>query len=82
MWLPLAQTEAMPSQPLRPYFELQTSTRMYDYKAVGGIMMPHRVVMSMMGIQQVVTLVETAPGDQDAALFTLPPAIRALKGNP
>lgn len=65
-----------------PQGELDTSTRMYDYKPVGGILMPHRVVMSMMGIQQVVTLVEVTAGEQDPTLFALPPAIRALKGNP
>jgi len=62
--------------------EIDTSTRLYDYKSVGGVMMPHRIVASMMGMQQVITISEATVGVQDPTLFDLPPAIKALRGNP
>jgi hypothetical protein len=65
-----------------PQGEIQVSTRLHDYKPVGGVLMPHRVVASAMGASQVITISEASVGVQDAKLFELPPAIKALRGNP
>ena len=65
-----------------PQGEIDVSTRKYDYKAVGGVMISHRQVASMMGMQQAVTISEVTIGAQDPTLFELPPAIKALRGNP
>lgn len=50
-----------------------------DYRMVNGLMVPHRVVQNMMGMQQVMTLVSVEFGPQAASLFELPPEIKALK---
>jgi hypothetical protein len=65
-----------------PQGEIDTSTRSYDYRPVGGVLMPHRIVASMMGMQQVITISDVTIGAQDPAVFELPPAIKALRGNP
>lgn len=62
-----------------PQGELETVTRMYDYKSVGGIMMPHRMVNTIMGMTQNITLTETAAGPMPDSAFVLPPEIKALK---
>lgn len=62
-----------------PQGEVETIARMYDYKPIGGILMPHRTVNSMMGTQQVLTITEVVVGEQDAKAFELPPEIKALK---
>lgn len=62
-----------------PQGEVATSGRLSDYRAVGGIMMPHKVVNSMMGFQQVLTITKVEVAEQDAKLFELPPEIKALK---
>lgn len=62
-----------------PQGEIQTSTRISDYRDVGGVMMPHLMVTSMMGIQQVIRITAIEPGEQDAARFELPAAIKALR---
>jgi hypothetical protein len=54
-------------------------THYQDYRLVSGFMMPHKVVQSMMGMQQVMTLVSVEFGPQPAAMFELPPEIKALK---
>lgn len=50
-----------------------------DYRLVNGLLIPHRVVQNMMGMQQVMTIVSLEFGPQPKALFELPPAIKALK---
>jgi hypothetical protein len=62
-----------------PQGEVETVTRMYDYKSVGGIMMPHRMVNNIMGMTQNITLTETAAGPLPDSAFALPPEIQALK---
>ncbi len=59
--------------------EMETVTHYTDYRTVGGIMMPHRVTQSAMGMQQVMTIVSVEIGAQDAKLFDTPTEIVALK---
>lgn len=62
-----------------PQGEVTTSGRLSDYRSIGGILMPHRVVNSMMGFQQVLTITKAEVLDQDPTLFELPAEIKALK---
>ncbi len=62
-----------------PQGEIQTSTRISDYRDVGGVKMPHLMVTSMMGIQQVIRVTAIEHGEQDASRFELPAAIKALR---
>ena len=59
--------------------EMATVTHYTDYRTVGGLMMPHRVTQSAMGMQQVMTIVSVEIGAQDAKLFETPAEIAALK---
>jgi len=62
-----------------PQGEVATTGRISDYKMVGGFLMPHKVVNAMMGFEQVLTITKVEIGEQDPALFELPPEIKALK---
>lgn len=62
-----------------PQGRIAVTVRLSDYRPVAGVLMPHRMVSQMMGATQVVTLTEVTAGPIDAALFDLPPAIKALR---
>ena len=62
-----------------PQGEIETVSRLSDYRPVGGILMPYRVVVSTMGAEQILQFTEVVAGAQDAKLFELPPEIKALK---
>lgn len=59
--------------------EVEAVSRLSDYRAVNGIMVPHKITQSAMGMQQVMTTTSVEFGPQDAKLFELPPEIKALK---
>lgn len=59
--------------------EIEAVTRYADYRMVGGIMIPHRMTQSAMGMQQVMAIVSVEIGAQDAKLFDVPAEIAALK---
>lgn len=62
-----------------PSGEIDAVARYTDYRVVDGILIPHRVVQSAMGMQQVMTLTAVEFAAQPATLFELPPEIKALK---
>jgi len=62
-----------------PQGEIETVSRMYDYKPVGGVLMPHRIENQMMGMTQKIVITEMEAGPVDPKLFELPPEIKALK---
>lgn len=62
-----------------PQGEIETVTRMHDYKPVGGVLMAHRMVNDMMGMQQTITFTEAEVGPMPASHFELPAEIKALK---
>lgn len=62
-----------------PQGEIEAVTRLYDYKAVDGILMPHRIVNQAMGMVQNITMSETRFGAMPAEAFELPAEIKALK---
>lgn len=59
--------------------EVEAVSRMSDYRAVDGIMVPHKMTQSAMGMQQVMTTTSVTFGPQDPKLFELPPEIKALR---
>ena len=67
------------SKNVTPQGEIEATTRMHDYKAVGGVLMAHRMVNDMMGMQQTITFTEAAVGPMSASHFELPAEIKALK---
>lgn len=67
------------SKNVTPQGEIETVTRMHDYKAVGGVLMAHRMVNDMMGMQQIITFTEAEVGPMPASHFELPAEIKALK---
>jgi hypothetical protein len=62
-----------------PQGEVETVTKLYDYKPVGGVLMPHRMVNNIMGMTQNITLTETSAGAIPDSVFALPAEIKALK---
>lgn len=62
-----------------PQGDMETVTRMYDYKAVDGIMMAHRLVNQVAGMTQNITMSEMTSGAMPAEAFELPAEIKALK---
>lgn len=59
--------------------EIEVEMFMRDYKSVNGLLMPHRIESSMMGMQMTMTTTSMEFGPQDAKLFELPAEIKALK---
>jgi len=59
--------------------EIEAVSRMSDYRDINGIMVPHKITQSAMGMEQVMTTTSVVFGPQDAKLFELPPEIKALK---
>lgn len=59
--------------------EVEAISRLSDYRSVGGIMVPHKMTQSAMGMQQIMTTNSVEFGPQPATLFELPAEIKALK---
>lgn len=59
--------------------EVEAISRVSDYRSVNGVMVPHKMTQSMMGMQQIMTTTSVEFGPQPATLFELPAEIRALK---
>lgn len=62
-----------------PQGELETSQRLSDYRSVGGVMMPFKAVVSVMGMQQIVTTLSVSVSEQDVSLVAAPAEVQALK---
>ena len=62
-----------------PQGEVETVQRLSDYRSVGGIMIPHKAVVSLMGMQQIVTTSSVEFGEQAATLVAPPAEVLALK---
>lgn len=59
--------------------EVESISRLSDYRSVSGIMVPHKMTQSAMGMQQIMTTTAVEFGPQPATLFELPAEIKALK---
>jgi hypothetical protein len=63
-----------------PMGSIEVTTRYADYREFGGVRMPTRMTMEMMGQQQIMTISNVEYDTVDAAAFELPAEIRALRG--
>lgn len=59
--------------------EMQTTSRFSDFRNVGGFVTAHKIVVSVMGMQQIVTTTSIEYGAQPAEAVEPPPAVKALK---
>lgn len=62
-----------------PQGEMETVQRLSDYRSVGGVMMPYKAVVSVMGMQQIVITSAVELGALDASLVAAPAEVIALK---
>ncbi len=67
------------SKQMSPQGEIDAVSRLSDYRSVGGILMAHKVVVQVMGMEQVMTITSAEAGDPDPKLFELPAEVKALK---
>ena len=74
-WLILESTGKQSS----PNGDVETVQRFSDFRAEGGIVMAHKAVNTMMNMQQIMTITSIEFGEQPAAAFEPPPAVKALK---
>ncbi len=61
-----------------PMGDLPATTILSDYQESGGVLIPRKTVQRVMGMQQVITVLEVAAMEQDDALFAVPEEIKAL----
>lgn len=59
--------------------EMETVQRFSDFRPEGGLVLAHKAVMSMMGMQQVMTTTSIEFGEQPAAAIEPPAEVKALK---
>lgn len=62
-----------------PQGELDAVSKIGDYRSVGGLMMPHKITVQVMGMEQVMKIVSAEVGDIDPALVAAPADVKALK---
>lgn len=65
-----------------PQGEIETVTRMSDYKPVGGVMMAHKLTIDAMGMKQAITFTESVAGPVPASAFEPPAEVKALIKKP
>jgi hypothetical protein len=62
-----------------PQGEMQAVSRFSDFRSVGGLMMPYKTKMSMMGMEQLMTITSVEIGEQPASAVEPPAEVKALK---
>jgi len=62
-----------------PQGDIEATQRYSDFRRENGIMLPHKVVITAMGMQQIVTTTSMEFGEQPAAAFEPPAEVKALK---
>lgn len=61
-----------------PMGEIETTSILGDYRAVGDVLVPMKLTQRLLGMEQVFEMTELAPAELDDAVFELPPEIQAL----
>lgn len=74
-WLIIESTATQVS----PQGEMTAITQFSDFRSVGGIMLAHKMTVSAMGMQQIVTTTSVEFGEQPAAAIEPPAEVKALK---
>lgn len=62
--------------------EVRAESRLEDYRPEGGIVMPHRVSLSAMGMEQVLTFDAISTDPVPASAYAMPPEVKALQNPP
>lgn len=65
-----------------PQGDVETVQRYSDFRAVGGVMLAHKAVMSMMGMQQIMTITSIEVGEQPPESVEPPAEVKALRKPP
>jgi hypothetical protein len=60
---------------------IEAITLMDDYKEFGGMLMPTRMTIQIMGMEQIITLHEVHFDVVDDAVFVAPAEIQAISGS-
>jgi hypothetical protein len=59
--------------------EVRAESRVEDYRPEGGLLVPHRVTLAAMGMEQVLTFDTFAADPVPAAVYAMPPEVKALQ---
>jgi len=62
-----------------PQGEMQAVSHFSDFRSVSGLMMPYKTKMSMMGMEQLITITSVEIGEQPAEAIEPPAEVKALK---
>ena len=58
--------------------DVPATTVVSDYREFAGVLSPRKTVQRVMGMEQVITVLEVASVEQVDTLFAIPPEIKAL----
>jgi hypothetical protein len=61
-----------------PMGEVRAESRVEDYRPEGGILVPHKVTLSAMGMEQVLTFDTFSAEPVPAATYAMPAEVKAL----
>lgn len=61
-----------------PMGEVPTTTVLSDYKEFGGVLSPTKSAQRVMGMEQIITVLEVTDMQRDDAIFAIPDEIKAL----
>jgi len=61
-----------------PMGDVPTTTVLSDYKEFGGVLSPSKSVQRVMGMEQVITILDVSDMQREDSLFAIPDEIKAL----
>jgi hypothetical protein len=59
--------------------EVRAESRLEDYRGEGGVLVPHRVTLAAMGMEQVLTFDTISTEPVAASVYAMPPEVKALQ---
>ena len=59
--------------------DVRAESRLEDYRPEGGIVMPHRVSLSAMGMEQILTFDTVSTEPVPGSVYAMPPEVKALQ---
>ena len=59
--------------------EMRAESRVEDYRPEGGIVVPHRVTLSAMGMEQILTFDTFSADPVPASVYAMPPEVKELQ---
>jgi len=58
--------------------DMEATSLVSDWQPVGGVLLPHKTVQRVMGMEQIMTFTSIESGDVPDSVFALPEEVRAL----